>query len=92
MLFLTTSVAIVADVGFVTMVSLGGKAGRDGNESLLTGRTGCWACLVESMAGGGSGRAFEKRERPGLRSPTSEEAPILDWITRLCCAARGPFS
>lgn len=66
------------------LVSLGGSAGRDdddnddddGSESFRTGRTTCGGMSL-GTPGGGSGRAFEKRERPPVLGTTREMVSIL---------------
>lgn len=65
------------------IVSLGGGAGR---ESFLTGRTTWLPSTGFLTTGGGSGRAFEKRERPPGEGRAREEVSIL-----LCAPAMGPL-
>lgn len=63
----------------VTAISFGGRAGLARNESRLTGSSRRWweSSALSMPGGGGVGRALERRERPGLRSPTIVCDPIL---------------
>lgn len=83
------------------MLSLGGRDGREGRESILAGKDedeGRWS--VSSGEEGGAGRAFEKRERPaeGLGDPRADEVSIICMYRMrvqrgyVCCAPQNaPF-
>lgn len=59
----------------LAVLSFGGRAGREGRESFLTGKTSGMSSVVSR--GGGAGRAFEKRERPPDRGGTSEDSMLF---------------